>query len=99
MFMGSSSGLFGGMGVPGMGMGIIGFFYLLIGALYFFPIYYLHQFSDKIKNGLSSQDLEDITAGFQNLKSLFKFMGICTIIVMSIYALIFVGAIIAGAMR
>jgi hypothetical protein len=98
MVMGSASQLFPGMG---MNMGAFGLIYIAIAAFYFFPVYYLHQFSLKIKKGLTSQDAHSIATGFQNLKSLFKFMGIFTIVILSIYALVFViaiGAGLAGAM-
>jgi hypothetical protein len=95
MAMGSASEFVPGMG---MNMGAFGLIYVVIAAFYFFPVYYLHQFSVKIKQGLASQDPQSITAGFENLKSLFKFMGILTIVILSIYALIFLFAIVAGAM-
>ena len=94
MAMGSASELYPGMG--GMNMGALGLIYVVIAAFYFFPVYYLHQFSLKIKQGLNAEDPQSITAGFQNLKSLFKFMGILTIVILSIYALILVFAIAAG---
>jgi hypothetical protein len=93
MAMGSASQLVPGMG---MNMGAFGLVYVVIAAFYFFPVYYLHQFSLKIKHGLTSQDPQSITTGFQNLKSLFKFMGIFTIAILSIYALVIVIAIVAG---
>ena len=93
MVMGSASKLFPGIGMP---MGAFGLIYIAIAAFYFFPVYYLHQFSLKIRQGLTSQDAQSITTGFQNLKSLFKFMGIFTIAVLSIYGLVIVIAIVAG---
>jgi hypothetical protein len=47
----------------------------------------------QIKKGLKSNDITTITAGFQNLKSLFKFMAIVTIVILSIYGLILIVAI------
>jgi hypothetical protein len=93
MVMGSASSLFPGMG---MNMGAFGLIYVALAAFYFFPVYYLHQFSLKIKQGLTSQDSQSITIGFRNLKSLFKFMGIFTIVILSIYALVIVIAVVAG---
>lgn len=93
MVMGSTSKLFPGMG---MNMGALGLIYVAITGLYFFPVYYLHQFSVKIRQGLTTQDHQSIATGFQNMKSLFKFMGISTIVILSIYALIFVIAMVAG---
>jgi hypothetical protein len=92
----STSQLFPGM--MGMNMGFFGLIYIVIAAFYFFPVYYLHQFSLKIAAGLSGQNSQNITVGFQNLKSLFKFMGIFTIVILSLYGLVIIVAIVAGGL-
>lgn len=74
-------------------MGAFGFFYIIMGAVYYFPVTYLYQYSVQIKKGLKSNDSATITAGFQNLKSLFKFMAIVTIVILSIYGLMLLVAI------
>lgn len=84
---GGAAQSFGGL-VP-VNMGAFGLIYIVMAGLYFFPVYYLHQFSLKIKQG-------SYAVGFQNLKSLFKFMGIFCIVILSIYAVIIVGAIAAA---
>lgn len=63
------------------------FFYLLFAALYFFPVLYLYRFSDKMQDGLKTQNEELVTESFRNLKSLFKFMGILTIVIIGFYGL------------
>jgi hypothetical protein len=93
MAIGSDSQLIPGVGV---GMGAFGMIYIILAVLYFFPVYYLHQFSAKTKEGINSQDTQTMATGFQNLKSLFKFMGIVTIVILSIYALVFFIAIAVG---
>jgi hypothetical protein len=79
-----------GAGFP---MGLLGFVYIIIAGVYYFPITYLYKFSVQIKQGLDSNDTTTITSGFQNLKSLFKFMGIFPIVVLSLYGLILLIAI------
>lgn len=74
-------------------MGVFGFTYIILGAMYFFPVNYLYKFSVQIKKGLNSKDITTITAGFQNLKSLFKFMAIVTIVILSIYGLMLLVAV------
>jgi hypothetical protein len=93
MVAGNVSNLFPGVG---MNVGAFGLIYIALAAFYFFPAYYLHQFSIKIKQGLSCESLQDVAAGFQNLKSLFKFMGIFTIVILSIYGVILLVALGAG---
>lgn len=81
--------------IPNMNfpMGLIGLVYILIAAIYFFPVHYLHKFSDKISQGLRANHIGTITSGFENLKSLFKFMGFFTIVIFSIYILVIVIAV------
>jgi hypothetical protein len=71
----------------------ISIMYLALAVLYYFPIKYLQNFRNAVKNGLDSKEEETVIYGFSNLKSLFKFMGIATIVMLSIYALLFVIAI------
>lgn len=82
-----------GMATSGAGAGLL---YLLMVVLYFFPTYYLYSFSNKVKVGLMNSNQTELDAGFENLKSTFKFMGILMIIVLGIYALALVFALIAG---
>ena len=67
---------------------MIGFIYIILAAIYYFPVNYLYQYSVRIKQGLNSEDLPTIITGFRNLKSLFRFTGIFTIVVLSIYGVI-----------
>jgi len=77
----------------GMPMAAAGFVYLLMAGVYFFPITYLYNYSVKIKQGLTTNDQQNVTSAFMNLKSLFKFFGIFTIVILSIYALILIVAV------
>jgi hypothetical protein len=63
--------------------------YILFALLYFFPCLFLLRFSNKMKTALAADNQEDLTVSFQNLKVLFRYIGILTIIVLSIYLLFF----------
>lgn len=76
---------------------LLGLVYLVIAVIYFFPVTYLYNFSVKILQGINSEDVYSVTTGIQNLKSMFKFMGIFTIVILSIYGLAFVIGIITMA--
>ena len=78
--------VFSSLSDVGFPIGIMGVFYIIIAVLYFFPVNYLHKFSIQIKQGLNLNNQQSVTSGFENLKSLFKFMGIFTIVILSIYA-------------
>ncbi|NVJ87817.1 MAG: hypothetical protein HWD82_00030 [Flavobacteriaceae bacterium] len=64
--------------------------YLVIAAIYFFPILYLFKFSKKMKIALASKNDDSLSGAFEMLKSHYKFLGVFTIIVLSLYALLFI---------
>lgn len=68
--------------------------YLIVALIYFFPILFLYKFSVRLKKALQSKEDEDLTGALEMLKSHYKFIGVFTIIVLSLYVL----AIIAGMM-
>lgn len=78
----------------GMAMGII---YIIIAIIWFFPLLYLLRFSNTIKSAVNSNDQNALNVSFQNLKACFRYIGILTIIVIALYALILVFAIVGGA--
>lgn len=70
--------------------------YLVVALLYFFPVYYLYLFSTKMEAALTRKNQSELTGSFENLKSVFKFVGIMTIVVVSIYLLIIIGVVVAA---
>ena len=62
-------------------------FYLVLGLLYIFPVYYLLQFSIKLKKALTTKNDEVLADAFQMLKSHYKFIGVLFIIVISLNVL------------
>ncbi|AMM52805.1 hypothetical protein TH61_07135 [Rufibacter sp. DG15C] len=72
-------------------------FYLLFAVLYFFPVLYLYKFSTRMQTGLRAKDEGLVESSFENLKSLFKFMGVLTAVILGFYGLIIVfGLGVAG---
>ncbi|MFM6936016.1 MAG: DUF5362 family protein [Flavobacteriales bacterium] len=65
----------------------LGILYIALGAVYFFPTIYLFRFSSQLKSAILEVDSETLESGFENLKSLFRFTGILTIVTLSFYAL------------
>lgn len=91
----------GGTNEPGFGVSILasiksyfGILYLLMALLYFFPIYYLYNYAKGIKVALSSGNENILEKALVNLKSHHKFLGIMTIVMISLYVLFFIGTII-----
>ena len=71
--------------------GILGsFLYIGFAALYYFPVHYLYVFSINARKALNSNTQIDLDLGLSNLASNFKFVGVMTLVVLSIYALVFI---------
>ena len=78
---------------------IIGFIYIILAIIYFFPVLYLYRFSISSKLAIKNNDSNEIVKAFKNLKSHYQFMGILTIIVLSIYLIIGIGFFIVKLVR
>ena len=94
LFMGT---IFDSMGQQNPLGGWIGLFYAAFGLLYFFPSLYLFKYATKLKNAFATRNNEALTSAFENEKSMFKFMGILMIIMLGLYALIFIGGFLFAA--
>lgn len=84
---------------PLLSSGFFPVFYLILSAIYFFPVYFLFKFSDGVIRAYKADDEEGLNTSFQFLKKHFKFIGILLIIVLAIYVLAFavgIGAMVAG---
>ena len=68
--------------------------YLIVAVIYFFPVLYLYRFSVRMKACLVRNDEGELTAAFMSLKSLFKFLGIATIVLLVFYLLLFLVALL-----
>jgi membrane-anchored glycerophosphoryl diester phosphodiesterase (GDPDase) len=84
-----------GMDMSGIGS-ILAVLYIGIALLYFFPCLFLFRFANYMKAALITGEQETINKSFQNLKKMFRFVGILTIFVICLYALGMLMAI-AGA--
>jgi hypothetical protein len=70
--------------------------YIVLAVIYFFPCLFLYRFSTKMKTALNGNEQTDLTLSFQNLKSLFRYIGVITVIILAIY-LIAILFIVLGA--
>tara|TARA_R110000868_G_scaffold326125_1_gene587091 strand:+ start:168 stop:632 length:465 start_codon:yes stop_codon:yes gene_type:complete len=92
------NGLNGNMNpMMGIGTGFISGMYLVIALLYFFPVYYLFQFSSKMKMAIRSNNTNLINSSFEFLKSHYKFLGILSLVFVVFYGLVILFSILAGA--
>lgn len=72
----------------------LAFGYLFIAVLYYFPVNYLYKSGAYLKHALAENRQDLLAKGFENLKSHYKFIGITTIVILSIYVLLFIGALL-----
>jgi|APTNR8051073442_1049403.scaffolds.fasta_scaffold00866_11 hypothetical protein len=84
-------------GGPAIGGGFFTVIYLLVAALYFFPVLYLYQFATGAQKALASGSDSDIEMAFESLRKHYRFLGILMIVILSIYALMFVIGLIGMA--
>ncbi len=75
----------------------VGFLYLVLAGVYFFPIYYLLQFANKTKLALANKSTQSLTESMKYIKSHYKFMGIFTIVMLAMYPIGIIVAIIFAA--
>lgn len=84
----------------GSGIGVImTIFYLAIGVLYFFPCLFLLKFANHMLTALNTNEQHTLNRSFQNLKIMFRYVGILTIVVISLYILAFFFGMAAAAFR
>ncbi len=97
IFAGSTLAALGGSEAVSMiGGGFFTAFYIIIAIIWVMPFVYLYNFSSKMQVAIRNNDQQTLNHSIKNLKSLFKFLGIFTIIMLSLYALIFIFGIAAG---
>ena len=96
IFLGSSIS-----GIPGLPFSpsILGVFYIGVAVLSFFYSKYLHAFGTKMLAAAENNSKEMLELAASNLKSWFKLMGIVTIIILSIYGLLFILGLLAAMIR
>lgn len=72
--------------------------YLVLALLYFMPVFYLFKFSKKMKSALANKNDDILADAFENLKSHYKFIGVLTIIMLSLYVLLIGFSLVAGSL-
>ncbi|MFN2457909.1 MAG: hypothetical protein ABR502_06900 [Chitinophagaceae bacterium] len=73
----------------GLGIGLAAVYIILL-AIWFFPLLYLLRFANGMRAALVRNDQQALNVSFQNLKICLRFVGIVTIIILALYALVIV---------
>lgn len=77
------------------GRGFAAVFYVVLSLVYVAPCIFLYKFATRMQEALKLTDQGVLNSSFSNLKSLFKFMGILTIIMLAFTVLAVVFAVVA----
>lgn len=64
--------------------------YIIGAIIWFFPLLFLLNFANKMQRALRLIDQAELAVAFRNLKSSYRYVGVVTIIVLGLYALIFI---------
>lgn len=98
----SFSSFFSQLGAMGDGPRIPGFLfasiYIFGALLYFFPILYLFRFASFAKKGIDTGNANEIASALMNLKSHYKYIGICAIVVLVIYGVALLIMLLVGGL-
>ncbi|MFZ0281377.1 MAG: hypothetical protein WAL29_06995 [Bacteroidales bacterium] len=63
------------------------FLFIIIAALYFFPVFFLFRFSRNTRDAIHDHDKLKLEKAFRNLRTYFTYIGVMVIIILSIYLL------------
>ena len=74
----------------------MGFCYLILAVVLFFPFLYLNRSCNAINNALMMSNNEELEAGLINMKSYWRYMGIFAIIMIGLIVLTIPIMIVAG---
>lgn len=78
---------------------ILGLAYLIVAVLYFFPIYYLNAFSNRMLAAVTGRNEIDMNSAFGMLRAHYRFVGIITIVLLSLYLLLLLFGLLVLSMR
>ncbi|WP_338792126.1 DUF5362 family protein [Bernardetia sp. Wsw4-3y2] len=87
---------FGNFGLVSTKIGIV-LIYFLTALAYLIPSLYLFFFAQKTQESIRHSDNKALEEGFKNLKSLFKFAGIITLLTLVLFGLVLVFFMFVGA--
>jgi len=79
-------------------MGVV-LLYLLIAAIYIYPIYALLKYSTGIKYAMNNNDKTRFNEAIRYLRNMFKYLGILMVIILCIYGFAIIVGIIAASSR
>jgi hypothetical protein len=77
---------------------LLGIFYIVLGALFFFPSRYLYNFGARIRNYMLSNAEYELELALKNNRSLWKFFGISSIICLALIPVVTIISVIGAVL-
>lgn len=69
---------------------ILSFIYIIVAVIFLIPVIFLNTFSNNAIKAVNLSSTEKMTTSLRNLKNLFVFIGISTIVLLTLYTLILI---------
>lgn len=69
---------------------VLSFIYIILAGIYLIPVIFLNSFSNNAIKAVNLSKTEDLTSALKNLKNLFVFVGIATIVFLALYTIILI---------
>ncbi len=67
---------------------ILSIFYVSVAAIFLVPVSFLHAFSNNAIKAVNQGNTDKMTTSLRNLKNLFVFLGISTLVILTLYVII-----------
>jgi hypothetical protein len=80
-----------GMGPMSAMKGFIPLIYIVFAVIYFFPVLYLYKYAKGMKDAINFQNSDTLSEACVQLGKHHKFLGIMTIVLISLYLIMIVG--------
>jgi hypothetical protein len=65
-------------------------FYIIFAGIYLIPVIFLNSFSNNTIKAVNLSSTENMTVSLKNLKNLFVFVGISTVVILALYTIILI---------
>lgn len=95
--MSGYGGAYSDAATSGMGT-VLAVVYVIIALVYFFPCLFLFRFASKMKEAIATNEQTTLNVSFQNLKAMFRFIGILTVLFLVLWVLLILSTMVGAAM-
>ena len=96
LFSTAMDGVYGESMASGLGT-IASIMYIVMALIFFFPCLFLFRFATKMKEALVTNEQGSLNVSFQNLKAMFRFIGILTVLFLVIWLLVILTGLLGAA--